>query len=75
MGRFPEIVQEANKSLSPAVIANYAFELAQKFNEFYHSSQVINSPSEEFKLALVESFRIVMKESLRLLGIEVMDEM
>lgn len=72
---FPEIVQHAAKSLSPNEIANYSFSLAQRFNEFYHSSKVIGSDEESFKLELVESFRKVMKSSLSLLGIEVLEEM
>ena len=75
LGNFPEIVQQAHKQLNPSVIANYSFELAQIFNEFYHSSPVINSEKEEFRLALVQSFRIVMKSSLNLLGIDIVEEM
>ena len=73
--RFPEIVQEAASHLSPSIIANYAFSLAQAFNEFYHACPVINSPNEAFRLELVRKFRIIMKNSLYLLGIDVLEEM
>ena len=75
IAEFPEIVSRAEKNLSPSLIANYSFSLAQIFNEFYHSSHVIGDENELFKLKLVEAFRIAMKNSLYLLGIEVMDEM
>lgn len=72
---FPEVTKKASESLSPHIIANYSFELAQSFNEFYHSCPVIGSKEEGFRLKLVDSFRKVIKNSLHLLGIEVMEEM
>lgn len=73
--QFPEIVNEAKEKLNPSLIANYSFELAQKFNEFYSASKVIGSTEESFRLKLVEAFRITLKNALFLLGIEVMEEM
>ena len=75
LAEFPEIASNAYKNLSPSVIANYALELAHIFNEFYHETKVIGSDNEEFLLALVDSFRIVCKQSLYLLGIEAIEEM
>jgi arginyl-tRNA synthetase len=72
---FPETVQKAEQSLNPSLIANYSFELAQLFNEFYHACPVIGDKSESFRLRLVDSFRTTLKNSLYLLGIEVMEEM
>ncbi len=72
---FPEIVQKAEESLNPSLIANYSFELAQLFNEFYHACPVIGDESEAFRLRLVDAFRTTLKNSLYLLGIEVMEEM
>ena len=72
---FPEVVKKSYEHLFPNLIANYSFELAQKFNEFYHSCPVIGSENEQFRLKLVEAFRITIKKSLYLLGIEVMEEM
>jgi len=75
LAEFPEIIQQSYKQLNPAIIANYSFQLAQIFNEFYHACPVINSPQEEFRLALVAAFKIVVKSSFNLLGIDVMEEM
>ncbi len=72
---FPEVVQKAQKALNPSLIANYSFEIAQAFNEFYHSCPVIGDKSEAFRLFLVNSFRTTLKNALSLLGIEVMEEM
>ncbi len=75
MGEFPNVVFRAGEFRNPSLIASYAFELAQSFNEFYHSCRVVDSSSEGFRLRLVESFRIVLGNALNLLGIEVMEEM
>jgi arginyl-tRNA synthetase len=72
---FPKIVLSSQKSLNPSLIANYSFELAQAFNEFYHSCPVLGDKAEAFRLSLVNSFRTAMKNALYLLGIEVMEEM
>lgn len=75
LANFPEIVNSAYKSLNPSLIANYSFQLAQIFNEFYHSSKVIGSEEEAFRLALVKAFRIIIKQALSLLGIDVIERM
>jgi arginyl-tRNA synthetase len=75
LSQFPEIVLSAYKTLNPSVIANYSYQLAQTFNEFYHTCPVINSENEKLRLELVKSFRIVLKNSLNLLGIETLEEM
>ena len=72
---FPEIIKKSYKNLSPNLIANYSFELAQIFNEFYHSCPVLGGIEEAFRLKLVNSFRNTLKKSLALLGIEVLEEM
>lgn len=72
---FPKIVKIAGEKLNPSIIANYSFQLAQLFNEFYHSCKVIGDENEEFRIKLVDAFRTTVKNSLYLLGIEVMEEM
>lgn len=75
LSQFPDAVLNAWKNLNPSVIANYSYQLAQIFNEFYHTCKVIGSEQETFRLALVESFRQVLKNSMGLLGIETVEEM
>lgn len=78
LAEFPEAVEHAYNQLNPSIICNYSLQLSQIFNEFYHACPVISAESEQLKmqrLAMVEAFRIVIKSSLMLLGIEVMNEM
>ncbi|HJO14543.1 MAG TPA: arginine--tRNA ligase [Candidatus Pacearchaeota archaeon] len=75
ISKFPQIVENAAEQMNPALIANYAYQLAQNFNEFYHANPVIGSKEEAFRLKLINSFRVILKNSLYLLGIDVMEEM
>ena len=75
ISEFPGIAERAEKSLAPGLIANYAFSLAQIFNEFYHNCKVIGNQEEDFRLRIVKSFRTTMKNCLWLLGIDAIEEM
>jgi len=75
ISKFPQIVENVAEQMNPALIANYAYQLAQNFNEFYHANPVIGSKEEAFRLKLINSFRVILKNSLYLLGIDVMEEM
>src|SRR3989344_5448329 len=75
ISEFPQTVEKAEKQLNPSIIANYSFQLSQSFNEFYHSCKVLGEDCEEFRIKLVNAFRTTIKNSLYLLGIEVMEEM
>ena len=72
---FEDVVGKAYDGLAPNLIANYCFELASLFNEFYHACPVLGGESEGFRLKVVESFRVVMGKGLDLLGIEMLEEM
>jgi arginyl-tRNA synthetase len=72
---FGSAVEKSYEQLAPNVIATYSFELAQVFNEFYHSCPVMGSDEEGFRLKLVDAFRITLKKSLSILGIDVLEEM
>jgi arginyl-tRNA synthetase len=72
---FKEIVVKSYNSLNPSLIANYSYELSKLFNEFYSKCPVLNSEKESFRLKLVESFKQVLKNSLYLLGIDVLERM
>ena len=75
LSQFPEVVLDSYNNLNPSLIANYSYQLAQVFNEFYHGSKVIGSKEESFRASLVEAFRYVLKNSLNLLGIETLEKM
>jgi len=75
LSQFPEIVLSAYNNMNSTLLANYSYQLAQTFNEFYHSLQVLKSKQESFRISLVEAFKYVLNNSLNLLGIETLDEM
>jgi len=75
LSEFSPVVSKSYETLNPANIANYAYQLSQVFNEFYHACPVVKSKNEPFRLALVKSFMQVLKNSLNLLGIETLEEM
>ncbi|SFT51692.1 arginyl-tRNA synthetase [Lishizhenia tianjinensis] len=78
LASFPETVAEAGKNHSPALIANYTFELVKLYNTFYQSVYILNEPNEELKqlrLALSANVAKVIKQAMLLLGIKVPNRM
>jgi arginyl-tRNA synthetase len=76
--RFPSIVSDAGKNLSPALIANYIFDLAKEFNQFYHESPILKEENIELRnlrLLLSEQTGKIIKNSMNLLGIDVPERM
>ena len=75
---FENKIREAAKEYSPSVIANYAFDLAKQYNQFYQSIPIFNEtdPAKlKFRLAVSEMVASVLKKSMRLLGIFVPEKM
>ncbi|MFX1419316.1 MAG: arginine--tRNA ligase [Promethearchaeota archaeon] len=74
---FPEIVDQAEKTYSIHLIAQYLLTLCQTFNTFYSSCQVIseNKKLEKARLLLIKCVQIVIKIGLNILGIETLDKM
>jgi arginyl-tRNA synthetase len=77
MARFPEIVKNATDNYSPNAIANYIFVLAQDFNSFYQTLQVLKTEEnlKNARLKLVEAFTIVLKSGMYLLNIPFIEKM
>ncbi len=77
MAMLPYEVQVASTDLKPHVIAGYARELAETFNQFYRFVSVLNAEPElrEARLALVDASRITLANALDLLGIAALEEM
>ena len=76
--RFPEVVIEATGKLSPHIISTYAFDLAQSYNNFYHTNPVLQAEKEEqkqFRLLLTSSVAQVLGTSMTLLGIRSLERM
>lgn len=73
---FPAKVQEAYRKYEPSVVAKYVIDLAQKFNKYYSKTKILEDNSQkDARLALVYSVSVVLKEGLRLLGIQSPDNM
>ena len=75
INEFPEIVKRAQENQAPNLIANFSYELAKIFNEFYHACPVLGNKSEGLRLEIIKSFKNTLEKSLDLLGINVLEEM
>lgn len=75
---FPATVEEAGRSYSPALIANYAYELVKQYNQFYHDYSILkeeNPAVRSLRLALCKSVARTVKQAMGLLGINVPERM
>jgi len=73
LSEFPAIVEEAAASLSPAIIANYLYDLVKEYNQFYHDYSILREENTElrrFRLLLSRQTGQVIETGLNLLGIE-----
>ncbi len=75
ISEFNEIINKSIIDLSPHLICNYLYELAQVFNRFYESNRVIGDDRETIRLKLVELYADRLKSGLELLGITAPDRM
>jgi arginyl-tRNA synthetase len=78
VSQFENKIKEAAKDYSPAIIANYAFDLAKQYNQFYQSIPIFNEedPAKlKFRIAVSESVAFILKKAMRLLGIFVPEKM
>ncbi|GHA77684.1 arginine--tRNA ligase [Pontibacter akesuensis] len=75
---FPAVVKEAGNLFAPSVIASYAYELAKAYNRFYQEVSIFNETDEQarsFRIALSAMVARFVRESMKLLGIEVPERM
>ena len=75
---YPEIVQQAASQYSPALIANYTYDLVKEFNSFYQNVSILGADDDtqiQVRVALSKSVASVIKKSFNLLGIEVPEQM
>lgn len=78
ISQFPETISQAAAGYSPAIIANYVYELAKAFNKFYHEKSILQAEDEltkQFRLQLSAASAKVIKKAMKLLGIEVPERM
>jgi len=78
LSRYPQIIKEAAREYSPALIAQYVYDLAKEYNGFYQEVSIFNesdSHALEFKLALSQATAKTINSAMNLLGITVPDRM
>jgi arginyl-tRNA synthetase len=76
--QFSDIVDQAARNFSPAVLANYTYELVKKYNGFYQNNSILKAESEQsiaFRLLLSKKVGEVIKASMNCLGIQVPNRM
>ena len=75
---FPEVIQQAAANYSPALVANYAYDLVKEFNSFYQNVSILgaDTPSEiRFRVQLSKAVATTIKNAFSLLGIQVPERM
>ncbi|MFH1005688.1 MAG: arginine--tRNA ligase [Bacteroidota bacterium] len=75
---FPRVINESAEKYNPGVIANYVYELAKEYNQFYQEIPILKAESSEiknFRLLLSAKTAEVIKSSLKILGIDVPERM
>ena len=75
---FPDAIQEAAVSYSPALVANYVYDLVKEFNNYYQNTAILTAETEDlinFRLGLSTKVGEVIKTAMRLLGASVPDRM
>jgi arginyl-tRNA synthetase len=78
LNNFHNKLHEASREYSPSVIANYAYELAKEYNQFYQAIPIFNEADQaklEFRIAFSKVVADVIKKSMNLLGIQVPERM
>ena len=78
LANFAAIVKEAGETYSPALIANYTYDLVKEYNQFYHDFSILHESDESlklFRLVLSANVAKIVKEAMALLGIEVPERM
>ena len=78
LGLFPGKVAEAGAALSPAVIANYAYDLAKEFNQYYHDTPILKEEDPavlRYRLELIDTLARTLRSAMGLLGIQLPERM
>lgn len=76
--KLPDVVKEAGETYSPALLANYSYDLAKEFNQFYHDFSILKEEDaalKNFRLLLSNECAEAIKNAMGMLGIEMPDRM
>ncbi|MBQ3997040.1 MAG: arginine--tRNA ligase, partial [Bacteroidales bacterium] len=75
---FPSKVAEAGAALSPAIVANYAFDLAKEFNQYYHDTPILKETDSKvlaYRLVLIGTIARILVKAMGILGISLPERM
>ena len=78
LNTFPAKIAEGAQAYSPAVIANYAYDLAKEFNQYYHDTPILKEENEDIlkmRLVLIDTLSAVLRKAMGILGIELPERM
>ena len=78
IAKLPAVVKEAGDNYSPALIGNYAYELAKEFNQFYHDYSILKEENEKvrnLRLLLARQCSVAIPNAMGMLGIEMPERM
>lgn len=78
LNEFPAVIRQAGTDYSPSGIANYTYDLAKEYNQFYHDYSILREENEEtkaFRILLTRNVGKVIKTAMNILGIEVPERM
>jgi arginyl-tRNA synthetase len=71
--QFPQVIHEAASGFSPAIVANYTYDLVKHYNHFYQAVKILseeNSADKNLRLAMSECVRRTIQQGLKVLGIQ-----
>lgn len=78
LNAYPSKVAEAGAAYSPAIIANYAYDLAKDFNQYYHDTPILREENQmvrRYRLVLISTLASVLSTAMGILGIELPERM
>lgn len=78
IAKLPDVVKEAGVTYSPALLANYSYDLAKEFNQFYHDFSILKEEKltlKNFRLLLAKECAVAIQNAMGMLGIEMPDRM
>ena len=78
IGQFPAVVQDASDNYSPALVANYVYDLVKDFNSFYQNVSILGEQDPvklDFRVALCRKISEIIAEAFKMLGIQVPERM
>ncbi len=78
LNTFPAKIAEGAQAYSPAVIANYAYDLAKEFNQYYHDTPILKEENADvlgMRLVLIDTLSAVLRKAMGILGIDLPERM